>query len=355
MRIHYSIHLKLLLALLVVITSLSPVKSAALTIEDEMGRKVHIKPALQRIVVLTSYPAEIICALGCGENIVGVCKPKRHFLPEIQGKPSVGNSAVTPNLEKIVELAPDLVVAYQWTHKDIVRQLEVLDIPVICSGTWTLKQIDRFIKQMGRILGKPQRAEELRCFFTDTTRLIHGRTQRLAVSQKPRVFLEGTTPYQTSAVGQNAMQTPWGTFMFESPMQQQLEIAGGINCVGSQPAKAPTMSPEWVIENNPDAFIKIAVVEIDGAVVSAEFMHQQRNAFLARPELSRLKATQRKSVFVIHPRLCAGPMQVIGGCYYAKWLHPELFSDLSPMRVHQKMLSQFWGIDYAGAWGAPLF
>lgn len=253
---------------MVVISSFSPATSTALTIEDEMGRKVDIKPELQRIVVLTSYPAELICALGCGENVVGVCKPKRHFLPEIRVKPSVGSSAVTPNLEKIVELAPDLVVAYQWTDKDVIRQLEILDIPVICSGTWTLKQIDRFIEQMGRILGKPQQAGKLRRFFKDTTRLIHERTQRLAASQKPRVFLEGTTPYQTSAVGQNAMQTPWGTFMFESPMQQQLEIAGGINCVGRQPAKAPTMSPEWVIENNPDAFIKIALV-------SEEFIYSQ--------------------------------------------------------------------------------
>jgi iron complex transport system substrate-binding protein len=167
------------------------------------------------------------------------------------------------------------------------------------------------------------------------------------------VFLEGTIPYQTNAVGQNAMQTPWGTIMFESPMQQQLELAGGINCVGRQPAKAPTMSPEWVIENNPDVFIKIASVQINGAIVPAEFMHQQRNAFLARPELGRLQTIQRKRVYVIHPRLCAGPMQIIGGCYYAKWLHPSLFQDLDPAAVHKQMVDTFWHEKITGVWGVP--
>lgn len=353
MKNHYSPFLKLVPALIVVVLLLNPTTSTALTIEDEMGRKVEIKSALQRLVVLTSYPAELICALGCGEKIVGMCKPERHFLLEIKSKASVGNSAVTPSLEKIIELAPDLVVAYQWTQKDIIRQLESANIPVICSGAWTLSQIDRFIEQMGRILDKPERAEELRQFFEDTTRLIHERAQTLTASQKPMVFIEGTTPYQTTAVGQNAMQTPWGTFMFESPMQQQLELAGGINCVGRQPVKAPKMNPEWVVEKNPDIFIKIALVQINGAVVSAEFMHRERSTFMARPELSRLKATQSKSVYVIHPRLCAGPMQVIGGCYYAKWLHPELFSDLYPILLHKEMLRKFWGVDYTGVWGYP--
>ena len=354
MKNRYSFSVELILALMVIISSFSPVISAALTIEDEMGRKVSTKPVLQRIVVLTSYPAELICALGCGENIVGVCKPKRHFLPEIQGKPSVGNSAVTPNLEKIVELAPDLVIAYQWTHKDVIRQLKSVNIPAICSGAWTLEQIDRFIEQMGRVLNKSQRAKELRRFFKDTTRRIHQRTQTLKDAEKPRVFFENNTPYQTSVPGQHAMQTPWGTFMFQSPSQQQLELAGVINCVGRQPAKSPIMSPECVVTMDPDAFIKIAVVQINGALVSVAFMHQQRSALMSRPELSHLQATQSGRVFVIHPRLCAGPMQVIGGCYYAKWLHPSLFQDLDPAAVHKQMMDTFWHQTVSGVWGVPV-
>ncbi len=229
----------------------------------------------------------------------------------------------------------------------LVLMVVVLSFNPITSSAMMIED------EMGRILGKPERAKELRRFFEDTTRLIHERTQVLTTSQKPRVFLEGTTPYQTTAVGQNAMQTPWGTFMFESPTQQQLELAGGINCVGKQPVKAPKVSPEWVIENNPDAFIKIALVRQNGAVVSAEFMHQERNAFMARTELNHLKAIQNGRVYVIHPRLCAGPMQIIGGCYYAKWLHPGLFSESYPIVAHKKMLKFFWGVDYAGAWGSP--
>jgi len=83
-------------------------------------------------------------------------------------------------------------------------------------------------------------------------------------------------------------------------------------------------------------------------------MHQQRSALMSRPELSHLQATQSGRVFVIHPRLCAGPMQVIGGCYYAKWLHPSLFQDLDPAAVHKQMMDTFWHQTVSGVWGVPV-
>ena len=328
-----------------------PVWSALLM--DEMGREVTVNKPPERLIVLTSYPAELLCALGVGDKIVGVCKPERHFLPEIQQKISVGMSAVTPSLEKIFELNPDLVIAYQWTNRDIINKLEKLNIPVICAGAWTMQQIDLFMRQMGGLFEKRERAEELWGFMQKIPLMIQTRTRLLNDSDKPSVFMEGTTPYQTTAVGQHPMETPWGTFMFESPMQHQMALAGGLNCVGRQPVKAPRVSPEWVVEKDPDVFLKIAVAGTKSAVVSSEFMDTMRDEFMGREELKSMTAVENGRVYVIHPRLCAGPMQVIGGCYYAKWLHPHLFRDLNPSTLHREMLEKFWGTRLKGAWGAP--
>ena len=329
--------------------------SATVMLMDEMGREVRLDKPPERLIVLTSYPAEILCALGVGDKIVGVCKPERHFLPEIQKKNSVGMSAVTPSLEKIVELNSDLVIAYQWTNKEIVKKLEKLNIPVLCSGTWTMKQMDLFIRQMGEIFGKKERAEAVWGFMQGLSLMIQARTRLLDDSEKPAVFMEGTTPYRTMAVGQNPMETPWGTFMFESPMQHQMTLAGGINCVGRQPVKAPQVSPEWVVEKDPDVFVKIAFLGTKNAIVSSEFMEKVRDELMRREEFGSMKAVKNGRVYVIHPRLCAGPMQVIGGCYYARWLHPHLFQDMNPGAVHREMLEIFWGIKIQGAWGVPYF
>ncbi|RCV65843.1 iron complex transport system substrate-binding protein [Methanophagales archaeon] len=32
--------------------------------------------------------------------------------------------------------------------------------------------------------------------------------------------------------------------------------------------------------------------------------------------------------------------------YWAKWFHPELFSELDPQDIHQQYLTDFLGIDY---------
>jgi len=115
------------------------------TFTDEMGTEFTFPQSPKRLVVLTAYPAEVLYALGAGDRIVGICNPENEFLPEMRHKQSVGKSAVNPNLERIYELSPDLVIAYQWTKKDVIEQLEKWDIPVACCRVWTMNEADCFI------------------------------------------------------------------------------------------------------------------------------------------------------------------------------------------------------------------
>ena len=40
------------------------------------------------------------------------------------------------------------------------------------------------------------------------------------------------------------------------------------------------------------------------------------------------------------------PRFVVGIAYWAKWFHPELFSNLDPQEIHQEYLTDFMRIDY---------
>jgi len=326
---------------------------AETSVTDEMGRRVVFQVRPKRIIVLTGYPAEVLCALGEGERIVGISNPEDEFLPEIRKIPSVGKSAVNPNLEILYELKPDLVIAYQWTKKEVIEQLETWGIPVLCYRVWTMEEVNNFIIQMGELFGREDRAKELQTFIVTRLSLIEEVTRHLQPSELPEVFMEVFNPYQTTPAGKSAMQTPWGKFMYESPMQVQMNLAGGINCVGKQPTNSPRMSPEWLVEKNPDIFIKVPLSGAAGVGISAESMKKLRDEIVERAEIKRLAPVLKNKIFVIHPRLCAGPRQIVGICYYAKWFHPGRFDVLSPRAIHAEMLKRFWGIELQGVWGYP--
>lgn len=327
--------------------------SKGIVITDEMGRKAAFTSIPGRIVVLTGYPAEVICALKEGERIVGICNPEGEYIPELRKKPSVGKSTVTPNLERIIELKPDLVIAYQWTEKEVIEKLERAEIRVLCFRVWTLAETLQFIEKMGKLLGREKEANQLKEFINSKIDMIREKTEGIPVKKKPSIFCEVFKPYQSTAQGENSMKTPWGKFMYKSPTQIQIEIAGGINCVGRQPVRSPIMSPEWVVEKDPDIIIKIPWVEGVGSIPSLEAMKAIRDEIMHREGLNLIKAVKEGRVYIIHSKLCAGPRQVIGTCYKAKWFHPELFPDLLPKAVHKEMLKRFWKMELQGTWTYP--
>jgi len=328
-------------------------KAAGTTVVDEMGRKVIFPVSPKRIVVLTSYPAEVICALNAGNRIVGICNPQHEDLPGLRNKPSVGNSNVTPDLEKILELKPDLVIAYQWTKKEAINELEKCNIPVLCFRGWTFEELHYFAEQMGKLLGQQARAQELWQFIQTKMDFIEARTKQLPREQQPKVFYESFIPYQSSSVGAKPLETPWGTYHAENSEEAKLALAGGINCVGQQPTRSAIFSAEWVVQKNPDIIIKVPRTTPSLAIPSLEEMREIRAEILQREGLKEVAAVKAGRVYIIHCNMCAGPRQIIGLCYYVRWLHPELFADLDPKAVHREMLERFWGLKLQGTWGYP--
>jgi iron complex transport system substrate-binding protein len=322
-----------------------------LTIIDEM-RPVTISGNTKRIVPLTSYVAETISALGCEDRIVAMASPQDQFLPELKNKESVGKAS-EPDLEKIFKLNPDLVIAYQYNRKEDIEKLEEQKIPVVCFRAWTLNEELQLIRKMGVVLHKEDRSKELSEFIEGKVSLIKDTTKNMKSEEKPQIFYEVFKPYQTMAVGTYIMDTPWGKYPKVGPETILMEIAGGVNCAGEQSTSAPTMDSEWVINKNPDIFIEVPYASTVGGTPSIQAMKGVRDAIIGRAELKNVKCIKNKDVYVLHPMMVAGTRQIIGLCYFAKWFHPDLFSDLDPNKVHQEMLKDFWGLELNGTWEYP--
>ena len=113
----------------------------------------------RRIVALAPSAAEILFALGAGPSVVGVSDFAAD-LPDAAGKTRVGGFA--PDLERVVSLAPDLVVVSKdGTDRAAFEKLEALGLPVVVTVGTTLDGVLEDVIRVGHALGEDERAAAL--------------------------------------------------------------------------------------------------------------------------------------------------------------------------------------------------
>jgi iron complex transport system substrate-binding protein len=135
----------------------SAVKSAAgRIVTDETGRRVIVPAEVQRIVTLSPDLTETIYALGLDERLVGdteMCDTP----PAARTKPHVG-TPISPNLEAIVVLRPDFVLATtSINRRETVDALRRLGIAVYTSDPHTVSGMLDSIAQIAELTGAGER------------------------------------------------------------------------------------------------------------------------------------------------------------------------------------------------------
>jgi len=143
-------------------------------------------PYPERIVCLTSETAEIAFALGAGNRVVGV-PGTAHRPPEARAKPKVGGFT-TFRLDRILELEPDLVLAFSDLQADAVRDLVRAGVAVLALNQRSLGQIFQAILVIGGALGRDAQARALVADIQDEIRQI--REFSSVWADRPRVYFE---------------------------------------------------------------------------------------------------------------------------------------------------------------------
>jgi iron complex transport system substrate-binding protein len=140
----------------------------------------------QRIVCLTAETVEIVYGLGAGDRVVGVpgtaVRP-----PEAREKPRVGGFT-TFRLDKILDLTPDLVLAFSDLQRDIVRDLLGAGLPVFATNQRSFDDILQTILMIGGLIGRPAEAGALVQDMSDEVGQI--REFSSLWPDRPRVFFE---------------------------------------------------------------------------------------------------------------------------------------------------------------------
>jgi iron complex transport system substrate-binding protein len=142
---------RLLLLLLLAGACREPRAPAAVT--DGMGRSVVLPARIARVVSLAPNLTEMAFAVGAGAKVVGT-DDYSNFPEAARRLPKVGG--MQPNLEKIVALKPDLVLASsEGNHPNLAPALAAANIALYVVRTDRLHEIAPAMKQLGEILGAP--------------------------------------------------------------------------------------------------------------------------------------------------------------------------------------------------------
>ena len=312
------------------------------------GKPVTIKKPVERMTVLSTYATEAVRSLKSTDRIIGVpdYTVTQHalFFPELTGLPTFG-SGFKPDLEKVIELEPDMVLAYATSPKpeEFEDKLPESITVVHLDFSRADLMIEDFAK-LGHILGKRDEADEIADFYEEFDNSINEQVEELSDDEKPRVYIESiwNSESEYTAIGKNT-----GT-------DNAVAMAGGMNIADFNGYK--TIDAEWVITQNPDVIVAQVFTGMGCGYEHDDpsVLESVRDAIMNRPELAKVTAVKEDNVYCISIQVTTKPRYFVGVVYMVKWFHPELFEDLNPQEIHEEYLERFQDMPYRGVYIYPL-
>ena len=123
----------------------------AVSAVDDAGVRVELATPARRIVALSPHATELLFAAGAGGAIVGVVAGS-NFPPQASRIAVVGDANAV-DLERIVALAPDLVVTWPYTTAAQLAAIRQRGIRVFTSDPKTIDGIAQDIERLGVLVG----------------------------------------------------------------------------------------------------------------------------------------------------------------------------------------------------------
>lgn len=214
----------------------APSVQAASAVRDDTGVEVRLSRPAQRIVTLAPSQAEIVVAAGGAARIVGVSSFTDD--PDLPPNLPVIAAAGRVDLERVLQLAPDLVVAWQSGNRARdVERLRGLGIAVFASEPRRLSDIARLIRTIGTLLGTENDAERAAQAFDAQIAAL-----RKAPERAVRTFVA-------------LWHQPLITINDHHLIADVVQSCGAINVFGELPLLAPRVSAEQLLTANPQLII----------------------------------------------------------------------------------------------------
>ena len=276
-----------------------------ITITDLLGGTITLDSTPERIVSLAPSNTEILFALGLEEKIVGVTE-NCDYPPEAEEITEIGGFK-TVDMEKIIQLGPDLILAANMHRDTDALELKRRGFNVLIIAPETTDEVIENILILGNATGTEVEAESLANNLENRIRTITEKVSLLTDEEKPGVF------YIT-------WHDPLWTLGEGTITHELIGLAGGKNIVADIDGHGQT-DIETVIWGNPQVILASTG---HGSAEDSPVKWAQ-----TEERLSHIDARLNDRVYQVNSDLVTrpGPRIVDGLETIAEFIHPELFSE----------------------------
>ena len=272
---------------------------SALTVTDQTGRRVVLPAPPARIVSLVPSVTETVFTIGAQDRLVGVtdfCD----YPAAARQKASVGGM-ISPSLEGIVALKPDLVVATTAGNRhETFDQLARLKIPVYLVNPVAVRDVLDLIARLGRLTDRVEAADRVAAALRERIQAV---SARVAGRPRPRVlYVLWPDPLIVPARG--------------ALVSELIGLAGGDSVTADGGEGYPRYSLEAALARNPEV---ILVASHDAT--RSPLVRSQWERFTQVPAVSagRLHTVDGNLMHRYGPRIVDG-LEVL-----ARLIHPGAF------------------------------
>ncbi len=262
-------------------------------LKDGTNATVTLKAEPRRIVSIVPSVTEMVYAVGLGDRLVGVtawCT----YPEEAKKLPKVGDMNI--NIEAVLALKPDLVVADVSMSSATIEKLRELGLPLLAVNARSISEMLEALVLLGTAGGRGNEARILAASLNDRVEKV----KRAVASAKfaPSVFVE-------------IWNEPLMTAGSDTYVHELITLAGGRN-IAARTTGWPMFSSEAVIAENPDLIL---------------LTNFNKDEAMGRKAWAGLSAVKSGNVVEFNPDLIvrACPRLIDGLEMLVKLLHPELF------------------------------
>lgn len=289
-----------------------------IVITDQLGKEIVLDGVPERVATtIMPFPYIYYSVVGNNDNLIG-CNPSsilayedsalKHMYPELaNASTDFVDTSFVVNIEEVLKLKPDVV--FQWNYMDEeIEKMEAAGIKVVALQYGSLEDLETWIRIIGTMFQKEDRAEELIAYFHENVNEVTEKIETLSPEDYKNIVI----------MSDNLKVTGTGFAKY------WVENSGAVNPAQELTGEALNVNMEQIYEWNPEILYIGNFTDMQPSDIM--------NNTLEGQDWSSVEAVKNGQVYKIpiggyrwDPPGVETPLMIK---WLAKIQHPELFEDM---------------------------
>lgn len=310
-------------------------ESDKIVIVDQLGKTIELDGVPKRVATtIMPFPYIYYAVVGNSDNLIG-CNPSsivayensalKYMYPELaNANTDFVDTSFVVNVEEVLNLKPDVV--FQWNYMDEeIEKMEAAGIKVVALEYGDLDDLETWIRIIGTMFDKEERAEELITYFHESVAEVTDKLAALPEEEISNILI----------LSDNLKVTGTGFSKY------WIENSGAFNPAGDLSGEALNVNMEQIYEWNPSIIYIGNFTDLQPSDLVENKLDGQ--------DWSVVDAVQNGQVYKIpiggyrwDPPGIETPLMIK---WLAKIQHPEIFADMDMREEVTKFYKDVYNFD----------